>query len=78
MLVTYNKEQMSKYEYMNEYTGGNNNDYDNTDFRKSALDDIKKSDKGYYTWQKRVPGLRKSVKIEVYSLLFRQPHHHQH
>jgi len=54
---------MSKHDYMNEYNGANN-DYD---FPRNALDDIKKEDKGYYTWKKKVPGYTKALKIEVYS-----------
>jgi hypothetical protein len=58
---------MSKYEYLNEFSGGMNNEFEFRDSNKNALDDIKKSDKGYHTWRQRVPGAAKPVKMEVYS-----------
>jgi len=42
-------------------------DFDEPKSKKEIFEDMKKADKGYYSWTRPVPGSRKPHKIEAYS-----------
>jgi hypothetical protein len=44
-----------------------NDDFDEPKSKKQLFEDMKKADKGYYSWTRPVHGSRKSQKIEAYS-----------
>ena len=55
---------MYQDDYLNECM---NDDFDEPKSKKEIFEDMKKADKGYYSWTRSVPGSRKSHKIEAYS-----------
>lgn len=44
----------------------NDDNDDNHNSNRKIFEDLKKEDKGYYTWKVNVPGIAKPVKIEGY------------
>lgn len=55
---------MYQDDYLNECM---NDDFDEPKSKKEIFEDMKKADKGYYSWTRPVPGSRKPHKIEAYS-----------
>lgn len=55
---------MYQEDYMNNWT---NDEFDEPITKKDIFEELKKSDKGYYSWSTRVQGARKPYKIEAYS-----------
>jgi hypothetical protein len=54
---------MDEQQYYNDYM---NDNFDEPKSKKDIFDELKKADKGYYSWFKRVEGSRKPHKVEVY------------
>lgn len=55
---------MYQDDYLNEYM---NDNFDEPKSKKEIFEDMKKADKGYYSWTRPILGSRKSHKIEAYS-----------
>jgi len=56
---------MSRYEYVNDFMNDGQEEHDRSN--KKIFEDLKKEDKGFYTWNVKIPGSIKPVKIEAYS-----------